>query len=135
VPRGFGEERAFKKHPMKSIQYSDNDFPREALCSIRRSRTLADAAGESLKANCSVLVTAIRSGGGQGRRVEELLWSAWNGDYKTGLCDSLTGLDSDIAEAVIAMLGARAHMGGDADDLLRKIIENSGSQPPQKNQE
>ena len=58
VPRGFGEERAFKKHPMKSIQYSDNDFPREALCSIRRSRTLADAAGESLKANCSVLVTA-----------------------------------------------------------------------------
>jgi hypothetical protein len=120
---------------MKSIQYSDNDFPREVLCSIRRSLMLADAAGESLKANCSVLVTVIRSGGGQGRRVEELLWSAWNGDYKTGLCDSLTGLDSAIAEAVIAMLAARAHMGGDADDLLRKIIEDSGSQPPRKIEE
>ena len=117
---------------MKSIQYSDNDFPRGVFCSIRRSRTLADAAGESLKANCSVLVTAIRSGGGQGRRVEELLWSAWNGDYKTGLCDSLTGLDSAIAEAVIAMLAARAHMGGDADNLLRQLIDASGSEPPRK---
>jgi hypothetical protein len=28
------------------------------------------------------------------------------------------------------MISARAHLAGDAADLLRKIIQESGSQPP-----
>ena len=31
---------------------------------------------------------------------------------------------------VLAIIAARAQMGGDADDLLRRIIQESNSQPP-----
>lgn len=116
---------------MNPDQFCKNNFQNEIHQSIRRARTLAAKAKNTFQSSHSVLIAAIRSGGGQGRRVEELLWSTWNGDYKTGLCDALTGLDPAIAEAVIAMLAARAHMGGDADDLLRKVIEDSGSIHPQ----
>lgn len=114
-----------------------NDENAEALtalfAAVRRSRQLAGAAKANLEASIATLVRAVQTGSGQGRRIEELLWSCWNGQNKTGLCDSLTGLDSAIAEAAIAMLAARAHLGGDADYLLRQIIDQSGSQPPAEN--
>ena len=37
------------------------------------------------------------------------------------MCDNLAGLDTNIAEAVLAIISARVHMGGDSDDLLRRI--------------
>lgn len=103
------------------------------FAAARRSRQLANIAKATLEASIPILVRAIQTGSGQGRRIEELLWSCWNGQNKTGLCDSLTGLDSSIAEAAIAMLATRAHLGGDADPLLKRIINESGSQPPAEN--
>jgi len=54
------------------------------------------------------------------------LWSCWNGD----LCDALAGLDANLAAATVAMIAARAHLGGDADCLLRQIIGESCPQQP-----
>ena len=71
------------------------------------------------------LIAAIRHGSGQSAKVEAVLWSCWNGDF----CDALAGLDANLAKAVVAMISARAHLAGDADDLLREIIRKSGSQP------
>ena len=98
----------------------------ELAAAIAAHRQLATFARASLEAATPALITAIRHGSGQSAKVEAILWSCWNGD----LCDALAGLDANLAKAVVAMIAARAHLAGDADDLLRKIIQQSGSQPP-----
>ena len=99
--------------------------------SSRQARILANTAKAKLEEASPLLIQAIANRSGQGAKVEELLWSAWNGENKAGLCDCLCGLDTNLADAVLALLAARAHMGGDADPLLQIIISSSGSQPPE----
>jgi len=96
----------------------------------RRSRVLANCAMTKLIEVTPLLVDAIASGSGQGQRIEAVLWSCWNGTHKVGLCDALCGLDTDLGEAVLTLLAARTHMGGDADPILKKIIHLSGSTCP-----
>ena len=98
----------------------------ELAAAIAAHRQLAALARTELEAATPALITAIRHGSGQSAKVEAVLWSCWNGP----LCDALPGLDANLAEAAVAMVAARAHLAGDADDLLRKIIQQSGSQPP-----
>ena len=98
----------------------------ELTATVAAHRQLAALARTNLEAATPALVAAIRHGSGQSAKVEAILWSCWNGD----LCDALAGLDASLAKAVVAMISARAHLAGDADDLLRKIIQESGSQPP-----
>ena len=93
---------------------------------ITAHRQLAGQAQINLEAATPALIAAIRHGSGQSAKVEAILWSCWNGH----LCDALAGLDENLAEAAVAMVAARAHLAGDADDLLREIIQQSGSQPP-----
>ncbi len=102
----------------------------ELTASIKRQRLLAGQARIDIAAATPTLVTAIRHGSGQSRKIEALLWSLWNDDHPVNLCDTLSGLDTRIAVAVIAMIAARIHLGGDADDILKTIIDESGSQPP-----
>ena len=98
----------------------------ELAAAIAAHRQLAALARTSLDAATPLLIAAIRHGSGQSAKVEAILWSCWNGD----LCDALAGLDANLANAVVAMISARAHLAGDADDMVRKIIQESGSQPP-----
>ncbi len=102
------------------------DLFAELAAAITAHRQLAGHARAGLEAATPDLIAAIRHGSGQSAKVEAILWSCWNGD----LCDALAGLDANLAKAVVAMISARAHLAGDADDLLRKIIQQSGSQPP-----
>ena len=97
----------------------------ELAAAIAARRQLAALARTELEAATPALITAIRHGSGQSAKVEAVLWSCWNGDF----CDALAGLDANLAKAVVAMISARAHLAGDADDLLREIIRKSGSQP------
>ena len=97
----------------------------ELAAAIAVHRQLASRARTNLEAATPSLIAAIRHGSGQSAKVEAILWSCWNGD----LCDALTGLDASLAKAVVAMISARAHLAGDADDLLRAIIDAAGSQP------
>lgn len=97
---------------------------------IRRQRELAAQARAHLIAATPVLVAAIRHGSGQSVKIEKILWSLWNDENPTSLCDALSGLDADLAVAVLGMIAARAHGGGGADDMLSEIINQSGSQPP-----
>ena len=94
--------------------------------SIPRQRKLASQARAELAAATPLLIAAILHGSGQSAKIEHVLWGCWNGE----MCDALAGLDTNIAEAVLAIISARAFMGGDADELLRQIIEKSNSQPP-----
>jgi hypothetical protein len=115
---------------MQTTAPNDPDPIAELLAAVQLGKTLADQARADLTAATPVLVDALRHDSGQSRKIENLLWSVWSDTHPVNLCDALSGLDIKLAEAAVAMVAARAHLGGDADDLLRKIIEQSGIQYP-----
>jgi len=102
----------------------------ELATAVDLGRRLAAAARANLETAVPVLVDALSHQSGQSRKIEALLWSCWSDTHTVNLCDALSGLDSRLAQAAVAMIADRAHMAGDADDLLRAIIDQSGSQPP-----
>lgn len=102
----------------------------ELTAAVSLGRQLATTARADLEAATPVLIDALRHHTGQSRKIENLLWSTWNDEHPVSLCDNLSGLDSKLAQAAVAMIVARAHLSGDADELLRTIITESGSQPP-----
>lgn len=100
----------------------DFDPIAELSATIARQRQLATTARADLEAATPILVDALRHHSGQSAKVEKILWALWNDEHQVNLCDTLAGLDSKLAHAVLAMIAARAHLGGDADNLLRTII-------------
>ena len=102
----------------------------ELTAAITLGRQLAAQARANLEAATPAIIDAIRYHSGQSDKLERLVWSLWNDEYPVSLCSELAGLDARLAQATVAMFAARAHLGGDADDLLRKIITATGSQPP-----
>lgn len=102
----------------------------ELTAAITLGRRLAAQARSDLEAAKPVLVEALRHHSGQSAKLARILWSIWSDTHTVNLCDALAGLDAKLAQAAIVMVAARAHLGGDADGLLRQIIEQSGSQPP-----
>ena len=107
--------------------FADPAVLAELAAAIQLQRALAKQARAELETSIPILVSAIRHHSGQSRKIETILWSVWGGE----LCDALAGLDTGLAQAVIAMITARAYLGGDADGMLRQIIAETGSQPPQ----
>lgn len=108
----------------------DPDPIAELTAAIALGKTLADQARADLTDAIPVLVDALRYQSGQSRKVEALLWSTWNDTHPVNVCDALSGLDSKLAQAAVAMVAARAHLGGNADELIRQIIDQSGIQHP-----
>ena len=98
--------------------------------SISRQRELATQARADLIAATPTLIDALRHGSGQSRKIENLLWSCWSDTHQVNLCDALAGLDACLAQAVVAMISARTYLGGDADKIIRTIIDKSASLPP-----
>ena len=89
-----------------------------------RKRQFANQACTQLEAATPLLINAIRSGKAS-PEIENILCSLWSGE----LCKQLTSLDTDIGEAVLAMIAARVHGGGEADCLLARILFQTGSRP------
>ena len=115
---------------METPDTPDIDPVAELTASIKLGRQLATTARAELEAATPALIAAIRHGSGQSAKLERILWSLWDDDHPVNLCDTLSGLDSKLAQAAVAMIAARAFMAGDADELLRRIIDESGTQPP-----
>ena len=93
---------------------------------VKSSREASAHAAGALLRHSPVLIKALRTGSGQGEKVSRIIRSVWNGHHKTGLCDDLAGLDHEIGLAVLALIAARIHMGGDADAIIRAILVDSG---------
>lgn len=85
---------------------------------IRAHRQLAAEAKADLQAALPVLTETLSHQSGQSAKVAAVLQSCWNGE----LCDNFASLDAKVAKAVIVMIAARAHCGGDADSLLRPLL-------------
>lgn len=101
----------------------------ELTAAITLGRQLATQARADLEAATPVIIDALRHNSGQSAKLEKILWSVWNDDHQVNLCSELSGLDSKLAQAAVAMIAARAHLGGNADNMLRMIIDQSGTRP------
>lgn len=110
--------------------HTDPDPIAGLLAAVKLGQTLADQARAELKAATPLLIDAIRHQSGQSVKIEALLWSVWNDNHQVNLCDAVAGLDTKLTRAAMVMISARAYCGGDADDLLKKIIDQSGIQQP-----
>jgi hypothetical protein len=117
-------------YEMNTAITTNTDPVAELTAAIKLGRQLATQARTDLEAATPILVTAIQHHSGQSAKIENLLWSLWSDTHQINLCDNLSGLDTELAQAVVSMIAARAHLGGDADELLRTIITQSGSKPP-----
>ncbi len=115
---------------MNTATPTDCDPVAELAAAVKLGRQLATQARADLTTAVPILVAALRHSSGQSAKIERILWSIWNDDHQVNLSDCLSGLDARLAQAVVAMISGRAHMAGDADELLRTIITESGSQPP-----
>lgn len=102
----------------------------ELTAAIALGQQLASQARTDLESVAPVLIAALRHNSGQSAKLTRILWSLWNDEHQVNLCDALAGLDAHLAQAAVAMISARAHLGGHADDLLGRIIDQSGRQPP-----
>jgi len=109
----------------------DPDPIAELTAAIDLGQKLGEQARADLEAAAPILISALRHQSGQARKIESLLWSCWNDDHAVNLCDTLAGLDAKLAQAAVAMIAARAHLAGNADDMLRKIIQETGINPPE----
>ena len=99
----------------------------ELTAAVTLGRQFAAQSRAELTASTQVLIDALRHGSGQSSKIEKLLWCLWNDDHQVNLCDTLAGLDAKLAHAAVAMIAARAHLGGDANEMLRAIIVETGS--------
>lgn len=98
----------------------------EINTAIRLHRQLAVESLAHLNDALPVLNETLAHHSGQSAKVAAILQSVWNGEME----DNLAGLDTRIAQAVIAMIAARAHLGGDADPLLAPLLNRKeGHQP------
>ena len=109
--------------PITTNTGADAEYLAETNAAIRK-RQFANQACTQLEAATPLLINAIRSGKAS-PEIENILCSLWSGE----LCKQLTYLDTDIGEAVLAMIAARVHGGGEADCLLARILFQTGSRP------
>ncbi len=112
---------------MNTAQIESTDEDEDAFKSFfamaHAARARAEKAREDLRAHLPTLRAAIAGGSGQGHRIYRLALSCWNGNNPVGLCDELCGLDHQLADGVLALIAARLYCGGDADDLIRPLID------------
>lgn len=87
--------------------------------SIRLAETLADEAKAGFENAVPILKNALAHDSGQSQRVATIIQSLWNGELGENLC----GLDTILANALVAAIAARAYLGGDADDLLAPLVK------------
>jgi hypothetical protein len=108
---------------------------RAAFATARAARSRAEEARHNLEIQSPILLVAIRTPSGQGAKVRAILKSLWNGEpgmNEIGLCDVLAGLDHELAEAILAAIAARLFLGGDADSLLRPLLDEIFAQEETK---
>jgi hypothetical protein len=95
----------------------------KAVLAMVTLRRFADPAQADYKPALPVLRETLAHRSGQSTKVVAILQSVWDGE----LCANLSGLDSTVAQSVLAMITARAYLSGDADPLLRPLINRKES--------
>lgn len=84
------------------------------------------------RAVAPVLVSAIKSGSDQGKKVTSLLWSLYADDHKISLRESLSNLDDPTATAIATLIAHCAHRGAKAIPLVGFILRLSKAEAPSR---
>ena len=63
---------------------------------------------------------------GGGRRIRQIVWSIWNGSTLISLWDVLSGLDYKLGRAAAKVIEAKLAGALDRDEILRRVLEDSG---------
>lgn len=93
---------------------------------MREGLNMEKKAYAALEAAIPEIVAVIQMRCGSSYRLARLVWSCWNGQNLVGLCNDLSGFDIKNQRNVLALLNARLVLGGNADKLIRAILEKSG---------
>jgi hypothetical protein len=99
---------------------------RAVFATARVARSRAEEARHNLEIHLPILLAAIRISSRQAAKVRAILKSLWNGEAgmnEIGLCDTLTGLDGELAEAILSAIAARLFLAGDADAFFRPLLD------------
>lgn len=95
---------------------------------LRESRQRAQAAMAALEAVTPFLVETLKHhwSTGQGTRLRHVIWSLYTCSHLVNLGDACSGLDTELAHAMGAVIAARLALGPEVENQLRYILETSG---------
>lgn len=95
---------------------------------MRQIREHKAAAKVGLDEALTAITEAISQhwGTGGGRRLRQIVWSLWNGHTLVALWDVLSGLDHEIGRAVARLIEAKLMGALDRDEILRRVLTESG---------
>ena len=95
---------------------------------MRQIKEHKQAAKAGLDEALATITEAIRQhwSTGGGNRLRQIVWSLWNGDTLVGLYHVLGGLDYELGGAVAKLLEAWLVGAVDDDNILRRVLTESG---------
>lgn len=100
----------------------------EFAAMMRKSRERKEAAAAGLDEALATITAAIKEhwSTGSGRRLRQIIWSMYNGSTLVALGDVLTNFDTDLGGAVAKVINAKILGAIDDDDILRRVLKESG---------
>lgn len=100
----------------------------EFAAQMRKVRDCKHAAAAGLDEALATVTAAIKEhwSTGSGRRLRQIIWSIYNGSTLVALGDVLTNFDTDLGGAVAKIINAKILGAIDDDDILRRVLKESG---------
>lgn len=95
---------------------------------MRKARERKEAAAAELPEALEKVTQAISHHWttGSGRRLRQIVWSIYNASTLVALGDVLANFDADLGDAVATLLRAKLAGALDSDDILRRVLKESG---------
>lgn len=100
----------------------------EFAAQMRKVRERKEAAAEGLDEALATITAAIKEhwSTGSGRRLRQIIWSMHNASTLVALGDVLTNFDTELGGAVAKVITAKILGAIDDDDILRRVLKESG---------
>ena len=100
----------------------------EFTAQMRKITERKEAAAAGLDEALATITDAIKHhwGTGSGRRLRQIVWSIYNASTLVALGDVLTNFDSELGAAVAKLINAKLAGALDSDDILRRVLKESG---------
>lgn len=100
----------------------------EFTAQMRKVQDRKKAAAAGLDEALATITAAIKEhwSTGSGRRLRQIIWSIYNGSTLVALGDVLTNFDTNLGGAVAKVISAKILGAIDDDDILRRVLKESG---------
>ena len=101
---------------------------KEFALQMRKVRERKEAAAVELPAALEMITKAIKHhwSTGSGRRLRQIVWSIYNASTLVALGDVLTNFDTELGSAVATLIHAKLAGALDSDEILQRVLKESG---------